>query len=127
MSEQAFLCAFLISQHGSSRALQADEIRLPHAPDEYLWLHLQSDADDTVALLESLGITDSISDGLCAAQTRAKALQIDDGVLVCLRGINNNPEADPEDMVSLRIWCGQQVIITARRTGRRLVSVQALQ
>ena len=88
---------------------------------------MQSDAEDSEQLLQSLSIAGSVSDALCAQVTRPRAMQMDDGVLVFLRGINKNPEADPEDMVSLRIWCTNNLIITARRKGRQLMSVLALQ
>jgi len=39
-----------------------------------------------------------------------------------LRGVNTNPGADPEDMVSIRVWIEKHRVITSRR--RRLLSVQ---
>jgi zinc transporter len=45
---------------------------------------------------------------------------------VYLRGINKNPDADPEDMVSLRTWYNKDIIISARRKNRRLTSIQNL-
>lgn len=127
MSQPAFLSAFAVSRDGSSRALTQNALSGGTTADEYIWLHVQSDGDDVAELLATLALSDSISDALCAAQTRPRAMQMEHGVLIYLRGINNNPEADPEDMVSLRIWCGPKLIITARRKGRRLMSVQALQ
>jgi zinc transporter len=45
-----------------------------------------------------------------------------DGLLVVLRGVNTNPGADPEDMVSLRMLIESDRLITVRQ--RRLFSVQ---
>ena len=42
--------------------------------------------------------------------------------LVVLRGVNLNSGADPEDMVSLRLWIEAERVLTLRH--RRLASVQ---
>ncbi|GAB5496900.1 MAG: zinc transporter ZntB [Phycisphaerales bacterium] len=44
-----------------------------------------------------------------------------EGVLFVLRGINFNPEAEPEDMVSVRLWIDEDRVITTRR--RRIMSI----
>jgi len=46
----------------------------------------------------------------------------DQGDLLFLRGINMNPGADPEDMVSLRLWVTQDRLVSVRQ--RRLMAVQ---
>ena len=127
MSDFAFLSAYIINQAGAARAITQQELNYQCQPGEYIWLHMQSDVEDSQQILQAMNIDDSVSDALCAQVTRPRAMQMDDGVLVFLRGINKNPEADPEDMVSLRVWCTENLIITARRKGRRLLSVQALQ
>ena len=127
MSDNAFLSAYVINQTGEARSLTQQELNYPCKAGEYIWIHMQSDAEDSEQLLQSLSIAGSVSDALCAQVTRPRAMQMDDGVLVFLRGINKKPEADPEDMVSLRIWCTNNLIITARRKGRQLMSVLALQ
>jgi zinc transporter len=47
-----------------------------------------------------------------------------DGMLVIMRGVNLNPGADPEDMVSVRIWVQHDRIISARN--RRLLATAEL-
>lgn len=88
------------------------------------WFHIQSDAPDSKECLQGLGLPTEIIDALCTAETRPKAMQFGDGMLVYLRGINRNPDADPEDMVSLRLWIGEHTLISARRKDRKLLSVQ---
>ncbi|MGD8917148.1 MAG: zinc transporter ZntB, partial [Syntrophobacterales bacterium] len=61
---------------------------------------------------------------LLADESRPRITSFNDGVLVALRGVNLNPGADPEDMVSLRIWAEKNRIITTRR--RKLMSVADL-
>lgn len=90
----------------------------------FIWHHMQADAKDSVTQLRTLGLEKAVIDALCTAETRPKAIQIGQGMLVYLRGINRNPDADPEDMVSLRLWITSDRIISARRKNRKLLSVQ---
>jgi len=57
-------------------------------------------------------------------ETRPRCVATDDGLLIFLRGVNLNPGADPEDMVSLRIWIDDQKIYTLGL--RRLLSLDDL-
>ncbi|MBU3004567.1 zinc transporter ZntB [Paraglaciecola arctica] len=100
-----------------------------HTTDEasslgFDWFHIQSDTKDSKQCLQGLGLPNEIIDALCTAETRPKAIQLGDGMLLYLRGINRNPDADPEDMVSLRLWIGENILISARRKDRQLLSVQ---
>ena len=88
------------------------------------WFHVQADAQDSKECLQDLGLQNEIIDALCTVETRPKAIQFGQGMLVYLRGINRNPDADPEDMVSLRLWISDNIIISARRKDRQLLSVQ---
>jgi zinc transporter len=90
----------------------------------FKWFHIQSDAQDSKECLQGLGLQSEIIDALCTAETRPKAMQIGEGMLVYLRGINRNPDADPEDMVSLRLWISGNILVSARRKARQLLSVQ---
>ncbi|MGO4891685.1 zinc transporter ZntB [Flavobacterium sp. W21_SRS_FM6] len=89
----------------------------------FTWVHMQSDEINSAQTLSQLGLNKPQIDALCALDTRPKAQQFDDGMLVYLRGINRNPEADPEDMVSLRMWVKDKQIISLRRKDRRLLSI----
>ena len=58
-------------------------------------------------------------------ESRPRAEFDQDGLLLFLRGVNLNPEQDPEDMVSIRIFADQNRVITTRR--RKLLSIQDLE
>lgn len=88
------------------------------------WVHLKADATDSVTCLQELKLEPEIIDALCTTETRPKALQFGEGMLIYLRGINRNPSADPEDMVSLRLWVTPNRLISVRRKNRKLLSVQ---
>ena len=81
------------------------------------WLHMQADAAASAAWVERhLGYLDRpVREALLADETRPRALPIDGGLMLILRGINTNPGADPEDMVSLRLWVDPARIVSLSR------------
>ncbi|MBT4162874.1 MAG: zinc transporter ZntB [Gammaproteobacteria bacterium] len=74
--------------------------------------------------LQSAGLEDWVASTLVRHDTRPRTVVSGRGALVVLRGINLNPDSDPEDMVSLRIWIEPERIITVRQ--RKLLSIQAV-
>ena len=54
MTDTALLSAYVIASNGQAKALQAQQLAQPCQPDEYIWIHLQSDATDTETLLSQL-------------------------------------------------------------------------
>ncbi len=87
------------------------------------WLHLQSDMPDSEALLASLSLPEWVKDCILDPESRPKAIISEKGLYLCLRGINKNPGAEPDDMVSLRLWLTESMLVSARKTDRRLLSV----
>lgn len=122
--QPAFLWAYRISKDGRSTPLTQVDLPCECHEGDYFWLHMQSDALDSETLLEHANMPASVTDGLVALETRPRAMPMHDGVLIYLRGINKNPDANPDDMVSLRVWLKGNTIVTARRQNRSLVSVQ---
>ncbi len=122
-ANQAFLWAMQITESQGVKDLEFHQLETTPAIG-FEWLHLQAGAPDSESCLAQLGLAPEIIDALCNPETRPKALHLNDGMLIYLRGINRNPNADPEDMVSLRLWVTANRLITLRRKHRRLASVQ---
>ncbi|MGR3721651.1 zinc transporter ZntB [Abyssibius alkaniclasticus] len=70
----------------------------------FTWLHLHRDEVETRARLRKCGLDHFICDALMADETRPRCTVHGDGVILNLRGVNLNPGAEPEDMVSVRLW-----------------------
>jgi zinc transporter len=82
-----------------------------------LWLHLDRRADGMAHWLQKeLGIPESTAELLTGDATRPRAFRDGQTLAATLRGINFNPGAMPEDMVSMQLWSD----------GRRLVSLRRL-
>ena len=116
-----FVHALLLDGSGGARRCSSEDIAGWTPEQGCLWLHL--DFEDPGAqqwLAEHSGLNDIAYNALVSPETRPRALNRGDNLLLTLRGINTNPGEDPEDMVSLRIWCDGKRLISTRR--RRLMS-----
>lgn len=90
------------------------------------WIHLNyADAEARDWLLQSGLLSIPVAESLLDEETRPRVLHHGQGLLLTLRGVNLNPGAEPEDMVSIRLWIEEGRIISTRK--RRLKSVQAVQ
>lgn len=79
----------------------------------WLWLHFDHNNPlSHVWLRHQSGVPAEAVMGMLAAQTRPRTVELDGGVLFIARGINLNPNSDPTDMVSLRVWIEHGRIIT---------------
>lgn len=118
-----FLKSFLIDKKGRGQKIDAADVH-QWSPDQgLLWVHI--DVADPHAgrwLSRESGLPKIAVDTLLAGETRPRSLVSDDGMLAVLRGVNTNPGADPEDMVSVRIWIDANRVITSQR--RRLLSIE---
>jgi zinc transporter len=95
-----------------------------HAGDyDFIWLHLNMLNDEARRWIRSQeSIPFAAASALLAGETRPRVTGFDQGLVVNLRGVNLNEGADPEDMISIRIWLARQIIVTTRR--RRLMAAQ---
>lgn len=88
------------------------------------WFHLRSDEFDSITWMQEKNLDPRVIEALTAIETRPRTVMIGGGVLINLRGVNTNPGADPEDMISLRVWFSDGIIVTARKRERRLLSIE---
>ena len=65
-----------------------------------------------------------VIEALLSEESRPRVNDIEDGLLISLRGINQNPGSEPEDMVSLRLWMDKDRVFSTGK--RRLLSVEEL-
>lgn len=96
--------------------------RLSDAGNWY-WVHLNAEDDQAkVWLNDHLNQSDHlVVDALFAKETRPRMVQVDDGVMLILRGVNLNENADPEDMVSIRLWITAQGVVSVQMRELRAV------
>lgn len=90
--------------------------------DSLIWLHLRYTDAAVRQWLPRTGLLETpLLETLLDDESRPRVLHHEDGLFLTLRGVNLNPGAEPEDMVSIRMWIDENRIISTRK--RRLRSV----
>lgn len=112
MSQKALIHAIKLRDGADTGRHAASESK-----DGPIWLHFNVAGPNAKAEIKAAApyIDDVMIDALCATDTRPRVEEFENEYLVILRGINLNPEEDPEDMVSLRIWSDGSHVISAQR------------
>jgi zinc transporter len=120
------LFAYVLDGQGGGRELDWQGIRAWSPSDGVLWVHLDrtgEKAGDWVS--NETGIDKATTETLrLPIATRPRVQRVGEGLLVVLRGINQNPGEEHDDMVGLHMWIDADRIITMRR--RRLMAGTAV-
>ncbi len=123
--KQSLICAYVFGGAGGAAALDGDGIER-HTPDSgWLWVHLDRTSQETEPWLRhTAGLDPLVVEALLEEETRPRSVSIGNGLLVILRGVNLNPGADPEDMISIRLWVDATRVISLRH--RKVMAIQDL-
>lgn len=110
---------FRVDAHG--RATELDWEALQHLevdkPGQWCWIHLNRRSEGTEHWLRTVAKVDGqVLAALLQDDTRPRIVSHEHGYLLNLRGVNLNPGADPEDMISLRLWATGRFVISTRAT-----------
>jgi len=122
-TSNAFVCGFVLDGRGGGRAVGPKDVDNAVETGELLWVHLDINWPASRQwLADRRDVSVVIEQALLANETRPRAVESDDGMLLVLRGVNMNPGATPDDMVAIRLWIEADRIISSRR--RKLLSIQ---
>ncbi len=117
------ICAYRLDGTGYGEQLDWPTARNWPAERGPIWIHLDGTNRNTEAWFRQYsGLNTFHIDGILASETRPRCTGYEDGILLNLRGVNLNPGADPEDLVSIRIWIEENRIITTRF--RKLMAIE---
>lgn len=109
--------AFVLDGQGGARSIAQEElVGLELAEQESLWLHWDRGHPQTHSWLRrDSGLSAFACDLLLEENTRPRLLPLPEHeLLLFLRGVNLNPGAEPEDMVSVRIFASARRVISLR-------------
>ena len=121
----ALLSAYVLDGQGAGQPTDWAGIRRWQPDQGTLWVHLDRTHDQSRQWLsQEAGLDPIVCDALLAEDTRPRSTVIGDGALVIFRGVNLNPGAEPDDMISIRLWLDATRIISLRYP--RLMAVQDL-
>lgn len=122
IDNNGFVFAFALDGTGGGRRLDFGDVTKWDSKDGTLWIHLDYEGEDARAWLRhTSGIDPVIVESLTTEETRPRSLVHKGGMLLILRGVNLNPGADPEDMISIRLWIDAERIVTLRH--RRVMAI----
>ena len=125
MSEPGLVYAAVFDGSGGARQLDWSGVSAWQAAQGILWIHLNRESVAAERWISDDSHLDPlVCEALMAESTRPRCVQMGEGVMLFLRGVNLNPGADPEDMVSIRLWVEPGRIVSVRQ--RRLMSVDDL-
>lgn len=115
--EDGLVHAYVLDGHGGARSAVLEQLnQLTLLDSETLWLHWDRGHPQTQRWLRAeSGVGEFSCDALLEENTRPRVLTLPEGqTLVFLRGVNLNPGAEPEDMVSVRIYAQGRRVISLR-------------
>lgn len=114
--------AYLLDRQGGYTQITNSEITDAEIGNRIVWLDLDYTNPEVQGWLKlDNGLKHLICETLIAETTRPRVIAVDDGLLLILRGVNLNPGADPDDMISIRFWVTEELIISTRM--RNLFSI----
>lgn len=117
-AETPLIFGRVLDGQGGARPVSWEEARAwrPGRPGETLWVHLCRNRPGVQEWLgEDLCLTEPTVELLTSEDTRPRAFREGNALVATLRGINFNPGAEPEDMVSMQVWCDGRRLVTLRR------------
>lgn len=120
-NKDGLIYAYLLDKKGGAKKISLQEYENRKA-DDIIWLHFDYTNENSVNWLENnSGLDEIVTTALLTPETRPRTVFLDDSILIALRGINFNVNAQPEDMVSLRVFINENQIITTKK--RDMLSV----
>ena len=123
MNNTSWLYAVSLDGTGKGAGLNLDEANNFSKEDGLLWVHLNYNSEESHRwLAEKSGLDSVVIESLTEQETRPRWYSKNNGLLVILRGVNLNPDSNPEDMVSIRLWIEPLKIISVRH--RNLLAVE---
>jgi zinc transporter len=124
--DDGLIVGLLLDGKGGAREVGWDEIRAWTPDAGVLWVHLNRMKEDAERYIRAeAGLDEVVVDALLVPDPRPRVVPQARGLIVNFRGVNFNPGADPEDMISVRGWVQKRRIITTR--ARRLMATKDIE
>lgn len=95
---------------------------IPIAEDDVIhcdrpsWLHLNYTHRQSAEWLQSTPqIPDAVRDALAGDSMRPRVSRLGDGFIIVLRSVNHNSDARPDQLVAMRVFINDKLIVSTRR------------
>lgn len=125
MIHKGLVHALLLDKKGGAKEFIYSELPFINKKEGLLWVHFDYSSQEARDwILDKSGIVEVAAEALLMEETRPRTTILDDAILLTLRGVNLNPNSDPEDMVSIRLFVSENLIISTKK--RDLLSVDEM-
>ncbi|MCA1907624.1 MAG: zinc transporter ZntB [Magnetospirillum sp.] len=117
--------AALLDRKGGCRDLDWNGVREWRPEDGFLWIHLERD-DEYAArwLRQDSGVDPLVALALLAEESRPRVEDVDDNLLVVLRGVNVDEASATPELVPIHIWGEADRLISLRDKDHQLSALR---
>ncbi|MCR6632262.1 MAG: zinc transporter ZntB [Magnetospirillum sp.] len=119
--------AALLDRAGGCTDLDWDGIARWRPEDGFLWIHLER--DDPIAsqwMREKSGIDPLVALALLAEESRPRVEDVDDCLMVVLRGVNVGDDSSQAELVPIHVWAEPNRLISLRDKDHQLSALRAI-
>lgn len=104
--------AYQLDGKGGMTAISVDAVASATQP---CWLHLDYTYPESAEWLQNTPLLpEVVRDGLAGESMRPKITRLGDGTMITLRGINFNNDARPDQLVTIRVYMTDKLIVSTR-------------
>jgi zinc transporter len=115
MALDTFVAVQLDGNGGGKRIEMAEAEKLLRERSGMVWLRFNALKEEVEDWLNHSERFDSVVvEHLSYDESRPRSLLFEDGLLLSLRAVNHNESKDPEDMIAIKMWVEEKVILTSR-------------
>lgn len=123
MDQNGLSHAVILDRKGSAKSISYDELLNYDKSMGLLWVHFDYSSSEAIDWITNKSGIDPVAvEALLTSETRPRTTIFDDDILIALRGVNLNPNSDPEDMISIRLYISDDMIVSTKK--RDLLSVK---
>lgn len=120
---KGLIAAYVLDGEGGGARIEREAAERWTPERGMLWVHMDyAEAEASTYLEHHAGLSPLVREALLAHDPRPRSLRQGDGMLLVIRGINDHAQANPEDMISLRLWMEKDRVISLRH--RKVKSVE---
>lgn len=123
VNDTHILKSYSLVKNASTEELSSQILSEEIRSSNLAWAHLDATNPKTKEwLMKECNYLDHIIvNGLLADETRPRIEKINDGLFMILRCVNLNENADPEDMISIRLWIDPNRIISVQKRNTKSI------
>ncbi|QDF28447.1 zinc transporter ZntB [Halarcobacter anaerophilus] len=125
MDQNGLSHALILDKKGGAKEISYEQISSFEKSQGILWVHFDYTNPQAIQWITDKSNIDPIAvELLLAEDTRPRTIVLEDNVLLALRAVDLNPDSNPEEMISLRLFISENLIITTKK--RDLLSIKDL-